>query len=236
MNANDPQLIEKVTKMAGSFRQFRYYVLLHGLDPREFLEACDAILGRGGPTPVSEAAGADASKLVEIITSFAQKVTALPDFPTEQDPSRARGWFMACGLFNMMLDPASPQSVDDSSERDVARAAAREFYRRLEAAVQRGEDVAPIFEDLELFLATETGAVERRLKMFMARIMIYGQQMPQAKWDALDAKQKLELYELFQQWRGEHREEFLSTLPIEDRRKLEAMEQWGPEDWESFQK
>jgi hypothetical protein len=55
--------------------------------------------------------------------------------------------------------------------------------------------------------------------------------MPQEKWDSMDTEARTQLFDVLKRWR-EERGKILSELPIEDRRRLEAMEYFSPEDWE----
>jgi hypothetical protein len=86
--------------------------------------------------------------------------------------------------------------------------------------------------DFQLSLTAEYAEVERRVKFRNAALSIYWEQMPQEKWDELEPEAKGRLLDLVAQWRTTFRKEYLESLPIADRRRLEAMEHFKPEDWQ----
>ena len=162
------------------------------------------------------------------MTKIADQLLALRGNP----PDTLKRWALACLAYDQFADPASPSSKDDGSPRDSLRAGVRGLRERLEATIRKAEDVGPVLEDFELFWTGEQAELDRRMTMHTATLLIYWEQMPQVKWDGLDSKARAELFELLRRWRNGERETYLGKLPLEDRRKLEAMERRAPEDWD----
>lgn len=220
--------LQRITSAANLVRPYRAYLLTRGLDTREFFAACTLMQATAAGSSAEVEALPRAAKL---FGTFIQQLGTLPDFPPSWTEEERRQWELTGNLleFDVMLEDVAKDFQGTKSE-GLAQTAVK-LREEFKAAVQAGKNPKEIIEDFHLMMSAEMGETMRRVKFRGAALLIYWEQMPQEKWDELTLEKKEELLNMLKQWRAGERERIFSSLPIEDRRRLEALEQRRPEDW-----
>ena len=230
--SSDKPSLDEIRRRTGvtiaRVRTCRYYLWTRGVDAKEFLQACedmDKVLA-GGPMPEG-----GMERILAVIGDFTERLKKLPDFPPQWSEKEAAIWAGLSALMELEEDThARIGGPGDGSPRDARRDSLAALRERLQQALQNPGDAQEVLEDLRLETLTQKGELDRRQKFTVACTAIYWEQMPQEKWDSMDSATRGRFIELLGMWRAE-RENILSELPIADRRRLEAMEHFGPEDW-----
>jgi hypothetical protein len=226
---NNDELRRPIREMAARVREWRFYLMTRGLDAKEFLDASAALEKvLDGDAPAEGVV----ERFTKTIDDFVVKLGALADYPPKFSREEKIKWITASRVFE--LEEGMNKMVSDlaGTPDDPRLAVAKEFRKRLSEAVRGAGDFREVMEDLYLWMNTELGDVNRRIRFRNAAVAMYWEQMPQEKWDSLSPDDRAKLFELLELWRKE-RESLLGELPIADRRRLEAMEHYRPEDWEN---
>ncbi len=221
--------LQRITSAANLVRPYRAYLLTRGMDTREFFAACDLMqAAAAGQTREADAV----NRAAKLFGAFIQQLKTLEDFPPNWTPEERRQWELTSDLleFDVMLEDAAKDFQGTKSE-GLAQTAVK-LREEFKAAVQAGKNPKEIIEDFHLMMSAEMGETMRRVKFRGAALLIYWDQMPEEKWDELTLEKQEQLVTMLKQWREGERERIFSSLPIADRRRLEALEQRKPEDWD----
>jgi hypothetical protein len=222
-------LTPKVAHMMQLMRQFYGYLITRDVDARPFIKACQVIIDADQGRAMSQEATDAALKTFH---EFLDRLKALPDFPPQWSEEETKQWFAAGELLSFDLGTAElAEGMKDSRSAPFVPEL-NAMRDRIFEMLRRGENPREEFENLHLSLTAEMGEVRRRRDFTTAVMNIYWESMPQEKWDELTPEARGQLTDMLAQWRGEFREELLGSLPLEDRRRLEAMEQFTPEEWD----
>ena len=227
-DASEDSFAQRVAGAAETVRRMRAYLFTRGVETREFLRACGVIQQAEAGRPQAEGAVKRAAQTFGI---FMAQINALPDFPPPWTDAERRQWELAGDLMN--FDDLLGDAAKDfqGTKAEGLALTAEKLRTEFQTAVQAGKNPVEIMQDFQLMVTAEKAEVMRRAKFRNAVLVIYWEQLPQEKWDEMTLEGKEQLLKIIKQWREGEREKTFSVLPIEDRRRLEAMEQWGPEDW-----
>ena len=225
---SDDAFAKKVAGAAERVRPYRAYLLTRGVETREFFEACEviqmAVLGHAQPEGAVRRAA-------QAFGRFIQQLNALPDFPPNWSEAERRQWALTSALleFDDMLEKVARDFKGTKGEELALTA--EKLRVEFNDLIRAGKNPLEVVRDFQLMVTAEQAEVLRRVKFRSAMLAIYWEQLPQEKWDEMTLEGKDQLLNLLKQWREGEREKIFSALPIADRRRLEAMEQWKPEDW-----
>jgi len=104
----------------------------------------------------------------------------------------------------------------DSAEQLAAAVA------RMREELAAGKLSAEALGDAMLTLESQQAELNRRMKLRTAACFLYWEKWPPERWARLSPEEKLEMEGILAKWKV-GREEVLGVLPLEDRRRLEAM-------------
>jgi hypothetical protein len=225
---SDDLFAQKVAGAAENVRRMRAYLLSRGVDATEFLEACDLVQAAAAGRPQAEGA---VSRAVKTVTAFVARLNELPDFPPPWSEEERKAWELTSDLLTCDELLAKSAEVFQGTKSEEFALTAKALRAQFNELIREGKNPLEVMRDFQLMLSAESGEVMRRVKFRTAMLAIYWEQLPQEKWDEMSLEGKDQLLEILKQWREGEREKTMSSLPIADRRRLEAMEQWGPEDW-----
>jgi hypothetical protein len=93
---------------------------------------------------------------------------------------------------------------------------------RIRAGLAGGKPDKDALHDLELAALAEMAELQRRIHFREAACLLYWEQWPPERWARTPAEDRKTIAGALEQWR-EKREEILGALPLEDRRRLEAL-------------
>lgn len=212
--------VQRVAGAAETVRRMRAYLFTRGVETREFLDACELIRQAATGHPHGEGA---VKRAAQTFGMFMAQLNALPDFPPQWTEAERLQWEQQSELLN--FDEMLGQAAENFQGTTAAGLAvtAEKLRAEFQAAVQAGKNPAEIMRDFQLMVTAENAEVTQRVKFRNAVLVMH--------WDELPPEGKDQLLGIIKQWREGEREKTLSALPIEDRRRLEAMEQWRREDW-----
>ena len=122
------------------------------------------------------------------------------------------------------LEQAAAEMRTRTNRPDAMRTAA-ELETELAAARQRlaqGEMPKDELENIALTVSAQMAELSRRSLFRRAALSLYWEKQTPEWWAKFSPEQRTGMQEQLANWR-ENREELLSELPLEDRRRLEAM-------------
>lgn len=93
---------------------------------------------------------------------------------------------------------------------------------RIRAGLEEGRLDKEAMQDMQLAAAGQMAEIERRLRFREAACALYWEQWPPERWAKLSPEERLKLEGVLEAWRRD-KEKVLGVLPLEDRRRLEAM-------------
>jgi hypothetical protein len=217
---SNEELLGHVRELRDKLRPRAAHLRELGLEVDSFLEECGRLIafleGRSDEW-------VDIAKFVEKMAAFHGEMRALAALERQAERAKAVGSI-----------PSMLEAMDDLANRlrnpsDAHTAAS--LKAAVEAARQRlARGEVPLEEMEELSLSSQAQAAElrRRNHFRMAVLALFWESRSPEWWASLTAPQRKNLEELLVSWRAE-RERILSELPIEDRRRLEALR---PEDFD----
>lgn len=188
-----------------------------GFEVDSFLEDCDRMTafidGHGEP-------GFDADTFADRMTAYIKEYQETMHLHQQAEVVRAVESLP--GTVEMLMEAASslrahggPGEVRMAAEMEANVA---EMRRRLDA----GEVPLDEIQSASLLLNAQTAELNRRSLIRNAATMLYWEKQTPEWWARLSPEKRATVEGLLEQWRVE-RESILSELPLEDRRRLEAM-------------
>ncbi len=93
---------------------------------------------------------------------------------------------------------------------------------KFQSALAEGRVDKEALADIMLAAAVQKAEMARRLKFRSVGLYLYWESWPPERWAALPGEEQAKLQGFLAQWR-EEKEKVLGELPLEDRRRLEAM-------------
>jgi hypothetical protein len=93
---------------------------------------------------------------------------------------------------------------------------------RIRAGLAEGRPDKDALLDIQLTGEAQLAEFQRRRHFREAACLLYWEKWPPERWTELSPKERKKLEDLLEQWRTE-KERVLGALPLEDRRRLEAM-------------
>jgi hypothetical protein len=229
-NASPEELAERLGRRAREILQWNAYLLTQGLDVTDFfaaMVACERAEDGDAPAESSDEA-------VEVVTAFIAKVDALPEFPPKFPKAEAAMWCLAGDI--LLGEDESAQSIAlglGLPEPSAALKTEVESLReRLRKALRAGKSPKEEFDMFRIFLHAEIAEVNRQARFRDAATMMFWEVAPKCDWDSLTARERKQTKAALAKWKKGRREQVLSELPIEDRRRLERLDRIKPEDWD----
>jgi hypothetical protein len=93
---------------------------------------------------------------------------------------------------------------------------------RIRTGLAEGRLNHDALQDMQLAASAEMAELQRRINCREAACLLYWEQWPPERWAKASPEDRKTVEGALAQWR-EKKEEILGTLPLEDRRRLEAM-------------
>ena len=93
---------------------------------------------------------------------------------------------------------------------------------RIHVGLAEGKLDKDALEDMRLTTSAEIAEVQRRIHFREAACLLYWEQWPPERWAKTSPEDRKTIEGALKQWRDK-REEVLGVLPLEDRRRLEAL-------------
>ena len=101
-------------------------------------------------------------------------------------------------------------------------AAIEDALARIHAGLAEGRLDKDALQDMQLTASAEMAELQRRIHFRTAVCLLYWEKWPPERWAQASPEDRKTIEGALEQWR-EKREEILGALPLEDRRRLEAM-------------
>jgi cytochrome c556 len=189
-----------------------------GFEVEELLEDCDRMCafleGKGER-------GFDEHAFIARLKAFAEETEQAAHL---QQQAEAIGDVMALPELMDQLDQVAAAMRTRTNRPDQARTAA-ELEEQLTAARRRleeGEMPKNELENIALTVTAQKAELNRRRLFRSAALVLYWEKQTPEWWAQFSPEQRAGMEERLADWR-ENREELLGELPLEDRRRLEAM-------------
>jgi hypothetical protein len=189
----------------------------YGLEVDAFLEDCDRMTafldGHGEP-------GFDAETFIARLRAFTDEFNQTVHL--QKQAKLIETVAAVPGVVEMLGQAAErmrahggPMELRTAADLEAQAAEARQ-------RMERGEMPLDEIQNASLTLAAQLGELNRRNLFRSAALALYWEKQSPEWWARLSPKQRASLEDAVEQWRAQ-REEVLSQLPLEDRRRLEAM-------------
>lgn len=214
-------LLHRTRVVRDKLKPFAAHWRERGLEVDAVLVACDRLIAfLEGRSEEWVEVGA----FLEKVQAFSQELTALANL--ERQAQRAE----AVGSIPGMLDDAeelasSLSHPNDARTGTTLMASAQAARERL----TRGEVPREELEEILLCTHAQAAELSRRNHFRAAALALFWESRPPEWWAQLTPRERKELEDLLGTWRAQ-RERILGELPIEDRRRLEALR---PEDFDT---
>lgn len=223
------QLRESLELSWGVWQATCAYTLTIGLDVRPGMEAVMRLLmDLDGETTDAEQNLKDFETKEEV----EEKLKKLPKFPPDWTLQEREGWKL---LGDALLTDETVGIWDEWLE-NLPRPRLTKSLPQLRARMEKLTAEAKPSEDgsTEWFLPVrvELADCERRRSFQTLTVVFYWEQASHNEWHDLSSHMRDNLLELLNRFNEQGRQKVLEGLPIADRRRLEAMKQWTPEEWE----
>lgn len=191
-----------------------------GMDVDTFLEACERLIafleGRSDE-------GEDVPGVIEKINAFHNEMRGFYEIMRQAE--RINLVVSIPGLVDEVEEISRGMTHPDDARTAAALRASVEAARQ---RLARGEVPVEELQDISISTHAQTGELRRRNHFRVAAVALFWESRPPEWWAKLTAAERQELEELLASWRAD-REKILGELPIEDRRRLEALR---PEDFD----
>ena len=217
---SNEELLQHTRELRDKLRPQAAHLREMGIEADSFLEDCDRLIafleGRSEEW-------VDVAQFLEKLTAFGNEMREFAEI------QRQAQRINAVASIPSMLD-AVENLASRLSNPDDARTAAL-LKASVEAArerLARGEVPLAEMEDLSLSTQAQKAEMSRRSQFRAAALALFWESRPPEWWAKLTDEARNELEKLLVSWRAE-REKILGELPIEDRRRLEALR---PEDFD----
>jgi hypothetical protein len=186
-----------------------------GLDIDAFLADCDRFLAwlEGGEW-------FDASMMMDHLAAFREEVAAYNAIQFQADRIAAEAGIPSMLDCTARLADTLRRHTGDSERRTAADLDAAVAEAR--ARLARGESPVEPLEDISLVTQAHAAELARRNRFRTVATALYWERQPPEWWAQRTPEERAAIEPLLAQWRTE-REELLSELPLEDRRRLESL-------------
>jgi hypothetical protein len=217
---SNEELLRHTRELRDKLRPCAAYLHEMGMEAEPFLEDCDRLVafleGR------SEA-WVDVSQFLEKMQAFHKEMREFAEI--QRQAERINAVASIPSVLDAVEDLASRLSNPDDERTAALLKASVEAARKRLAC---GEEPLEEMQDISLSANAQAGEVSRRNQFRTAALALFWESRPPEWWAKLTDEARKELEELLVSWRAE-REKILDEMPIEDRRRLEALR---PEDFD----
>lgn len=217
------KLIRRVRKMSDAIRPIAANLAENGLDPADFLEACDQLIAFSEGRLEEEV---DVSSLVRRFSQYAEEVAEHESLMRQADAVAVVAEIPIAldaieGVIQQLRDDARPDALQTALDLEVARDAALE-------KMSRGEAPSEEFQEMGLVGTAHMAELQRRRLYRSIALALYYESRPPEWWAALPPQARADFGKSLHNWQ-EQREELLGELPMADRRRLESL---TPDDFD----
>jgi hypothetical protein len=167
----------------------------------------------------------------ETVKELEEKLQELPNYPPDWSLQEREGWKLLGDA--LLLDDIVGDW--DKWVENLPRPRLTKSLPLLRARMEQLTIDAKPAEagstDWFLPVRVELAEFGRRVHFQKLTLVLYWEQASQEEWQALSETARDNVLSLLKHFDAELRKKILEEIPIADRRRLEAMEQWTPEDW-----
>jgi hypothetical protein len=167
----------------------------------------------------------------ETVKELEEKLQELPNYPPNWSPQEQEGWKLLGDA--LLLDDIVGDW--DKWVENLPRPRLTKSLPLLRARMEQLTIDAKPAEagstDWFLPVRAELAEFGRRVHFQKLTLVLYWEQASQEEWQALPETARDNVLSLLKHFDTELRKKILEEIPIADRRRLEAMEQWTPEEW-----
>lgn len=210
-------LIRRVRELSDAIRPIAANLAENGLDPADFLEACDQLIALSEGRLEEEV---DVSALIRRFSQYAEEVAeheslmrqaaavaAVAEIPNALEAIE--------GIIQQLRDDARPDALQTALDLETAKDAALE-------KMSRGQSPGEEFQEMGLVGTAHMAELQRRLLYRSIALALYYESRSPEWWAVLPPKARADFGKTLRNWQ-EQREQLLGELPIADRRRLENL-------------
>jgi hypothetical protein len=222
------QVEETLLLSLGVMQAMQAYLYTKGLDVRPAMAAAKRVLDHlDGETREPEALVED----LKLVTELEERLQKTPGYPpTWTDLERER-WKLMGDAWSVDTTVRQWDVWVENLARPRLKQTLPELEQRL---IKMAVDLTPeefAGEEWMLPLRVELTEFMRRVYFQQVVVALYWEQASQHEWQELSEVARDNVLDLLKHVDKEYRQELMGEMPIADRRRLEAMEQWTTEEW-----